>query len=233
MPGAGEVTREANPLPGRAGSWSGRLNRRWTSSTGVRRTSPKPSAVFGSTRLPSHFGGARPTMGRPLSARLSRRLRSLRRRRAASQSHSATAALPATPSPAPQHPRPRRPSAQPPATRQRRRRDTSPSSLGGRIAVDRGWVAPEPPSSAYPLTFGSPKADTATTRASDETELVSRQRCTTERAGPRRAQGGATDRRRASVGSAYGTRGPGPHRRTARPAPRRSSRRPGHHRAAS
>ena len=66
-PGAGEVTREANPLPGRAGSWSGRLNRRWTSSAGVRRTSPKPSAVLGSTRMPSHRGGARPTMGLPLS----------------------------------------------------------------------------------------------------------------------------------------------------------------------
>ena len=62
--GAGEVTRAAKPVPGRAGSVSGRVNRRLTSCGGVGRISPYPSARRGSTRVPSQEGGAVPGAGR-------------------------------------------------------------------------------------------------------------------------------------------------------------------------
>ena len=62
--GCGDLRRE--PVAGQRRQVSGRVNRRRTSSCGVGRTSPNPSAVRGRTRLPNHDGGAAPMMGRSL-----------------------------------------------------------------------------------------------------------------------------------------------------------------------
>ena len=194
------------PLPGRAGSWSGRLNRRWTSSAGVRRTSPKPSAVVGSTRLPSHGGGARPTIGRPLSLGFRGDFDAVGEGES-TRGRARRGLAPGEASPALAHLGPARSQREAASTSSNQRpHDTSRRDPRSRDQRYR-WLSTDAP------------------HASNHRRAM--------RAGPRRAREGASRRQRASVGSAYGTPGRGPHRRAARPAGRRSSRRPGHRRAAS
>ena len=82
--GAGDVTREANPLPGQRRQLVGQVEPPLDEHAGVRRTSPKPSAVRGQHPLCRATAGER---GRRPDARWSsgstRRLR--RRRRGTSQ----------------------------------------------------------------------------------------------------------------------------------------------------
>ena len=59
--GAGSVTTARKPVPGSAGIASPVFQRLTRMIDGVGRTSPYPSAVVGSTRVPSHGGGLVPS----------------------------------------------------------------------------------------------------------------------------------------------------------------------------
>ncbi len=58
--GAGETTRLAKPRPGNIDTVSGSVHRRLRSAGGVARTSPKPDAARGSSRVPNQAGGRDP-----------------------------------------------------------------------------------------------------------------------------------------------------------------------------